>query len=119
MTNRGSDALYRLSDGISGLGHQLLFYGRALVAVPGAFRAHRKEVWRLLGEASFGTGALAVIGGLTLTQVDRVRSGIPILSMLPGIGNLFAYSRTTERRRDLIILVTPRIVETAAGVTGP
>lgn len=62
-SQRVGDAVYRLSDGISSLGHQLLFYGRALVAVPGAFRAHRKEVWRLLGEASFGTGALAVIGG--------------------------------------------------------
>ncbi|MEZ0579424.1 MlaE family ABC transporter permease [Nocardioides sp. MH1] len=57
------DALYRLGDGVAALGHQFLFYGRALIAVPGAFRAHRKEVWRLLGEASFGTGALAVIGG--------------------------------------------------------
>lgn len=59
-------------------------------------------------------GETAVIGGLTLTQVDRVRSGIPILMSLPGIGNLFSYSRTDERRRDLIILVTPRIVESAA-----
>ncbi|MCL2542257.1 MAG: ABC transporter permease [Nocardioidaceae bacterium] len=62
-TSRVGDSLYRVSDALSSLGHQLLFYARALVAVPGAFRAHRKEVWRLLGEASFGTGALAVIGG--------------------------------------------------------
>ena len=46
-----------------GLGHQLLFYARAATAVPGVVRKQRKEVWRLLGEASFGTGALAVIGG--------------------------------------------------------
>lgn len=59
-------------------------------------------------------GETAVIGGLTLTQVDRVRSGIPFLMSLPGIGGLFSYSRTNERRRDLIILVTPRIVESAA-----
>ncbi len=59
-------------------------------------------------------GETAVIGGLTLTQVDRVRSGIPFLMSLPGIGGLFSYSRTDERRRDLIILVTPRIVESAA-----
>ena len=59
-------------------------------------------------------GETAVIGGLTLTQVDRIRSGIPILMSLPGIGGLFSYSRTDERRRDLIILVTPRIVESAA-----
>jgi type IV pilus assembly protein PilQ len=59
-------------------------------------------------------GETAVIGGLTLTQVDRVRSGIPFLMSLPGIGSLFSYSRTTEHRRDLIILVTPRIVESPA-----
>ncbi|HWI42943.1 MAG TPA: ABC transporter permease [Nocardioides sp.] len=56
-------ALDRISDRLSAFGHQLLFYGRAVVATPHAFRHHRKEVWRLLGEASFGTGALAVIGG--------------------------------------------------------
>jgi phospholipid/cholesterol/gamma-HCH transport system permease protein len=50
-------------DQLIGLGHQLLFYGRAGVATPGVLRHRRKEVWRLLGEASFGTGALAVIGG--------------------------------------------------------
>ncbi|MFC7495144.1 MULTISPECIES: ABC transporter permease [unclassified Nocardioides] len=52
-----------MSDRLAGLGHQLLFYGRAAVAAPGALRNHRHEVWRLLGEASFGSGALAVIGG--------------------------------------------------------
>lgn len=59
-------------------------------------------------------GETAVIGGLTLTQVDRVRSGIPFLMALPGIGSLFSYSRVTEHRRDLIILVTPRIVDSPA-----
>ena len=61
--SRTGDALYRMSDRLAGVGHQLLFYGRAVVGTPGAFRQHRKEVWRLLGEASFGSGALAVIGG--------------------------------------------------------
>ncbi|GAA4811684.1 MlaE family ABC transporter permease [Nocardioides caeni] len=53
----------RWSDRLAALGHQLLFYGRSIAATPSAFRHHRREVWRLLGEASFGTGALAVIGG--------------------------------------------------------
>ena len=63
-------------------------------------------------------GETAVIGGLTLTQVDRVRSGIPYLMNLPGIGNLFSVNNTKETRRDLIILVTPRIVESAATAAG-
>ena len=59
-------------------------------------------------------GETAVIGGLTLTQVTKSRNGIPILSSLPGIGGLFGYSSTQEQRRDLIILVTPRIIDSPA-----
>jgi type IV pilus assembly protein PilQ len=56
-------------------------------------------------------GETAVIGGLTVTQVTNTRSGIPLLSGLPIIGKLFSYSASTESRRDLIILVTPRIID--------
>ena len=56
-------------------------------------------------------GETAVIGGLTVTSVQRNRSGIPLLSSLPLIGNLFSFTSNTEQRRDLIILVTPRIVD--------
>lgn len=56
-------------------------------------------------------GETAVIGGLTVTQVTKTRSGIPLLSGLPIIGKLFSFSSDTENRRDLIILVTPRIID--------
>jgi type IV pilus assembly protein PilQ len=56
-------------------------------------------------------GETAVIGGLTVTQVVTGRSGIPLLSGLPIIGKLFSFTRTEENRRDLIILVTPRIID--------
>ena len=59
-------------------------------------------------------GETAVIGGLTLTQVTRTKTGIPVLMTLPIVGPLFSFNRTSERRRDLIILVTPRIVESPA-----
>ena len=62
-------------------------------------------------------GETAVIGGLTLTQVDRTRTGIPFLMNLPGIGGLFSFNRINERRRDLIILVTPRIIDSPAAAT--
>jgi len=45
------------------LGDQLLFYARALAWTPRAIRRYRREVLRLLGEVSFGSGALALIGG--------------------------------------------------------
>lgn len=56
-------------------------------------------------------GETSVIGGLTVTSVQRTRSGIPLLSGLPILGKLFSYSSDEENRRDLIILVTPRIVD--------
>ena len=56
-------------------------------------------------------GETAVIGGLTVTQVTKSRSGIPLLGSLPIVGKLFTIDSDTENRRDLIILVTPRITD--------
>ncbi|HEU5305426.1 MAG TPA: secretin N-terminal domain-containing protein [Gemmatimonadales bacterium] len=59
-------------------------------------------------------GETAVIGGLTVTEVTNTRSGIPLLSGLPIVGKLFSFSKSEENRRDLIILVTPRIIDDGA-----
>ncbi|HET6579720.1 MAG TPA: AMIN domain-containing protein [Gemmatimonadales bacterium] len=59
-------------------------------------------------------GETAVIGGLTVTQVTKTRSGIPLLGSLPIVGRLFSFTSDTENRRDLIILVTPRITDDGA-----
>ena len=42
--------------------------------------------------------------------------GIPILSDLPLIGRLFSQTETREEKQDLLILLTPRIVD--EGATG-
>lgn len=56
-------------------------------------------------------GQTAVIGGLT-TQ-DEVSSvlGIPILKDIPLLGALFRYSNKRTENHDLVIFVTPTIVE--------
>ena len=56
-------------------------------------------------------GETAVIGGLTVTEVTVGRSGIPFLMDLPVIGRLFGFSTSKETRQDLLILVTPHIVD--------
>jgi type IV pilus assembly protein PilQ len=58
-----------------------------------------------------GDGETAVISGLTQTQLVRQRSGIPLLMDLPGIGRLFSQTDVTERKQDLLILITPVIVD--------
>jgi type IV pilus assembly protein PilQ len=61
-------------------------------------------------------GETSVIGGLTVTEVNKSRSGIPLLSGLPLVGKLFSNTQESERRRDLIILVTPRITDDGASL---
>lgn len=56
-------------------------------------------------------GETAVIGGLTVTQVTQSKSGIPLLVDLPIIGRLFGVTRTSQEKRDLLILITPHIVD--------
>jgi len=56
-------------------------------------------------------GETAVTSGLSVTTVNRTRAGIPLLSGLPFIGPLFSFTTNSENRRDLIILVTPRILD--------
>src|ERR1044072_7210245 len=45
------------------LGTQMSFYVRALAWMPHTIRRYMRETLRLLAEVSFGSGALAVIGG--------------------------------------------------------
>lgn len=59
-------------------------------------------------------GEAAVIGGLTVTETTRFRSGIPVLMNLPFIGRLFSQNTKNETKRDLLILVTPHILEDGA-----
>lgn len=63
-------------------------------------------------------GETGVFGGLTLSDVSRTESGIPLLMDLPLLGNLFKTTQETKRKQDLIILVTPRIVGTAGSGGG-
>ena len=56
-------------------------------------------------------GETAVMGGLTQTSVRVTKSGIPLLVDLPLIGRLFGVTNRNETKRDLLILITPHIVD--------
>jgi type IV pilus assembly protein PilQ len=55
-------------------------------------------------------GETTVIGGLTITEKSRVRTGIPLLMDLPVLGALFRNTHEEENKKDLLIMVTPHIV---------
>jgi phospholipid/cholesterol/gamma-HCH transport system permease protein len=48
---------------LDNLGGQLQFYLRAFAWTPRTIRRYKREIVRLLAEVSFGSGALAVVGG--------------------------------------------------------
>ncbi len=56
-------------------------------------------------------GQTAVIAGLTTQDEIESEVGIPILKDIPLIGALFRYRTTKTESRDLVIFVTPTIVE--------
>lgn len=70
-------------------------------------------------EVLVADGETAVIAGLTQTQVSKTKTGIPILMHLPLIGRLFSETRVEERKQDLLILVTPHIIDEGEVVRSP
>ncbi|SEF35757.1 phospholipid/cholesterol/gamma-HCH transport system permease protein [Amycolatopsis pretoriensis] len=62
-TTRVREAVDRRFGFLDVLGDQILFFLRAIAWIPRALRRYLREIVRLLAEVSFGSGALAVIGG--------------------------------------------------------
>lgn len=51
-----------------------------------------------------------VIGGL-VTEVERnSKSGVPVLSRIPGVGRLFGRTKKSVERRELLVFIQPKIV---------
>lgn len=63
-------------------------------------------------------GQTAVIGGLTTQDESLSEVGIPILKDIPIIGILFKYTKREFKNRDLVIFVTPTIVEDELAMGG-
>ena len=63
LNDRARRLVNRPLETLDGFGDQLSFYLRALAWVPRSLRRYLRETLRLLAEVSFGSGALAVIGG--------------------------------------------------------
>ncbi|MCK4375898.1 MAG: type II secretion system protein GspD, partial [Candidatus Brocadiae bacterium] len=59
-----------------------------------------------------------IIGGLIRNEKTRTMDRIPILSRIPILGVLFRKSVTTREKREVIIVLTPRVI-TPAGTQRP
>jgi general secretion pathway protein D len=57
------------------------------------------------------SGQTVVLGGLILETTTAGKSGVPILMNIPGLGALFSTNSTDTFRTELIITVSPRVIE--------
>lgn len=55
-------------------------------------------------------GGTVALGGLISSTRSNGRSGVPLLSEIPGVGSLFRSDTRDHRRTELIVLLTVRII---------
>ena len=58
-------------------------------------------------------GETIIIGGLIREDVTKAKDGIPYLSKIPLLGNLFGTTTDNTTRAELIILLTPHVIKSA------
>jgi general secretion pathway protein D len=58
-------------------------------------------------------GEIAIIGGLMEDVIDKNTQGVPLLSRLPLIGNLFSYRNNKYTKTELVIFLRPIVVKHA------
>ncbi|KMJ52096.1 hypothetical protein ACG97_15385 [Vogesella sp. EB] len=56
-------------------------------------------------------GGTVVIGGIYVQEENNVENKVPLLADIPLLGVLFRNKSVTNNRRELLIFITPRIVE--------
>ncbi|UCE18369.1 MAG: hypothetical protein JSV84_16175 [Gemmatimonadota bacterium] len=76
--------------------------------IPGV--GYRMSTQRASTEVVVDDGDTVVIGGLRTTEETNLQKGVPILKEIPLVGSLFRYTRSEVLEKDLIIFVTPTIV---------
>jgi len=52
----------------------------------------------------------AVIGGLVASETDTARQGVPFLSDIPVLGNLFSDNSRSTTKTNLLVFLTPHVV---------
>jgi general secretion pathway protein D len=68
------------------------------------------QLRRVQSTVSVQSGETVALGGLMQDLVNNGHSGIPILSSIPIVGNLFGTRTQQTTRTELLVMLTPRVV---------
>lgn len=80
------------------------------VRIEQGFTLPDKEVTQVTTNIMVRDGCTVVIGGLMRDELTTTTSQIPLLGSLPVVGPVFRQEKETIERREIVVLVTPRIV---------
>lgn len=83
--------------------------GRTLKQQEGEVLAIDKQEIRT--RVTVRNGETVVLGGIFQQQKERGNSAVPGLGRLPGLGALFRDERNRQQRRELVIFITPELVQ--------
>lgn len=61
-------------------------------------------------------GSAVILGGIMTTTNNDSRSGVPILSRIPGIGRIFGSNDSDNNESELIVMIQPRIMGSQSDV---
>jgi general secretion pathway protein D len=56
------------------------------------------------------TGSTVALGGLIRDNISKGKDGVPFLKDIPGLGAAFRSTNNTQRRTELLVFITPRII---------
>jgi general secretion pathway protein D len=54
-----------------------------------------------------------VLGGLIAENVTKSKDKVPVLGDIPLLGRLFRSERSTSEKRNLVVFVTPKLIDPA------
>jgi type IV pilus assembly protein PilQ len=81
------------------------------VEVSGDFVLPSKDTTQVMTNIMVKDGKTIVIGGLFKDDISQAHSQVPVLGDLPIVGAAFRQVKDTVTRKELIILITPHIIE--------
>lgn len=82
------------------------------------FNDGRMNVKRVETTAMVENGGTMIVGGIYVEENRTGADKVPLLGDLPLVGNLFKHQTKRKNRRELLIFITPRIVDTMSSGGG-
>lgn len=64
------------------------------------------------------SGRTLLLGGLIQDRIEKGENGVPGISRIRGIGNLFKQNKAAAQRTELLVLITPRVVRSSSEIEG-